>query len=309
MQTGNGYATGKIILMGEHSVVYGEPAIAFPFAGTCVHTQITASPINSLFSSYYQGPLADAPNDLTTIKELLQRLQSDSPTPNCQLTIESTIPAERGMGSSAAIAVAITRAFFDWQKIHLTASQLLDYVNFSEKIAHGNPSGIDAAATSGNEAIYFTKGEPFVSFPLTINAYLIVADTGIKGQTRAAVKSVSLLTKEDPAIIADIHKLGTLTRQAKEAIYKNQLDVLGQAMTNAHFLLQKLTVSNNVLDTFVALALHNGALGAKLTGGGRGGCMIALTKDKETAESICQILQTHGAKATWVQGLGACQYV
>ncbi|MCD5077188.1 mevalonate kinase [Enterococcus gallinarum] len=310
MSLGTGIATGKIILMGEHSVVYGEPAIAFPFAGAKVHVTITASLTNDLTSNYYHGPLEEAPSHLKNVKELLHRLQQDHQTGPFSVSIVSTIPSERGMGSSAAVAVALTRAFFDWQHKELKKEQLLDYVDFSEKIAHGNPSGIDAAATSGNEAIYFTKGQPITSFPLTIDGFLLVADTGIKGQTRTAVKSVAhLFETQKHQTSQAISRLGSLAKTAKEAILHNQLTQLGQAMTHAHETLRQLGVSNQNLDDLVSLALANGAFGAKLTGGGRGGCMIALTQTKTQAEVISRILLSNGAHATWIQGLGAYEHV
>jgi mevalonate kinase len=309
MSLGTGIATGKIILMGEHSVVYGEPAIAFPFAGAKVHVEMTDSLRNELTSNYYHGPLEGVPPHLKNVKELLLRLQKNYQTAPCSVSIVSTIPSERGMGSSAAVAVALTRAFFDWQQIDLAKELLLDYVDFSEKIAHGNPSGIDAAATSGSEAIYFIKGQPITSFPLTIDGFLLVADTGIKGQTRTAVKSVAhLFDTQKHQTSQAISRLGHLAQTAKEAILHNQLTQLGQAMTTAHETLQQLGVSNQKLDELVSLALANGAFGAKLTGGGRGGCMIALTQTKTEAEAISRILLSNGACATWIQGLGAYEY-
>ena len=249
------------------------------------------------------------PPHLKNVKELLLRLQNDYQTGPCSVSIVSTIPSERGMGSSAAVAVALTRAFFDWQQNDLAKELLLDYVDFSEKIAHGNPSGIDAAATSGSEAIYFIKGQPITSFPLTIDGFLLVADTGIKGQTRTAVKSVAhLFDTQKHQTSQAISRLGHLAQKAKEAILHNQLTQLGQAMTTAHETLQQLGVSNQKLDELVSLALANGAFGAKLTGGGRGGCMIALTQTKSEAEAISRILLSNGACATWIQGLGAYEY-
>ena len=310
MSIGTGIATGKIILMGEHSVVYGEPAIAFPFAGAKVQVEITANETNTLISSYYHGLLEEVPSHLKNVKDLLHRLQQDFHTGPFATSIVSTIPSERGMGSSAAVAVALTRAFFDWIKKDFTKEELMTYVNFSEKIAHGNPSGIDAAAASGTDAIYFIKGHPITSFPLTIDGYLLVADTGIKGQTREAVKSVAHLFETSKQLASQaIQRLGIETQKAKEAIIANQLEVLGESMNNAHQALQQLGVSNQQLDQLVSLALAHGAYGAKLTGGGRGGCMIALTKTKEQAENISRILLSDGARAAWIQGLGVYEHV
>ena len=307
---GIGTATGKIILMGEHAVVYGEPAIAFPFGGTQVRATLTLSEENKLTSVYHEGALSDVPESLTNIQQLTNKLQKHLATPNFHLTIESSIPAERGMGSSAAVAVAITRAFFNWQVQKLTQDELLHWVDFSEAIAHGNPSGIDAAATSGDSPIYFKRDFPFEAFPLNIDAYLLVADTGIKGQTRSAVRSVADLMEKHPEEISGIvHQIGQLTKQAKTAIMNNQAPLLGQLMTQAQEKLHQLKVSNEMLDDLVTIALNQGALGAKLTGGGRGGCLLVLTDTKEQAQQIIQAFKTYGVKDVWLQGLGVHQHV
>ena len=149
------------------------------------------------------------------------------------------------------------------------------------KIAHGNPSGIDAAATSGADPLFLLEDfRPHFSMNLS-NAYLVVADTGIKGQTREAVKDIAQLAQNNPTAIAETMKqLGSFTKEAKQAILQDDKQKLGQLMTLAQEQLQQLTVSNDMLDRLVALSLEHGALGAKLTGGGRGGCMIALTDNK-----------------------------
>lgn len=308
-EVGTGEATGKIILMGEHAVVYQKPAIAFPFKGTTITAMITQANENTLTSSYHTGALKQTSENLANITQLTQKLQQDLNTPPFHLTIQSTIPSERGMGSSAAVAVAITRAFFDWQVLPLSEETLLRYVNFSEQIAHGNPSGIDAAATSGSQPIYYQKNQAIMPFPLHLDAFLLVADTGIKGQTRAAVRSVAELATLQPELVESITAhLGLLTDQAKQAIMHNEAETLGDLMDQAQSDLEKLGVSNDELNRYTRLTKEHGALGAKLTGGGRGGCFIVLTKTKEQAETICHILEQAGVKGTWLQGLGAYQH-
>ncbi|MDB7101256.1 MULTISPECIES: mevalonate kinase [Enterococcus] len=310
---GQGESSGKLILMGEHAVVYGEPAIAFPFYATKVTATLEALQSfnkDQLISSYYIGNLHDAPHALNNIKQLIAGLKTHYHVQDTlRLTIESTIPAERGMGSSAAVATAITRAFYSAYELPLPREQLLAHVQLSEKIAHGNPSGIDAAATSGFEPIYFTKGHPFDYFALNIDAFLIVADTGIKGQTRAAVKDVAHLFEKDAQKTGQkIQQLGYLTKQAKKAIIDNSPEKLAEAMNDAQHILKSLTISNDFLDTLIATARAAGALGAKLTGGGRGGCMIALAQTKTEAQEISHALIQAGAAETWIQGLGVHTY-
>ena len=308
--SGVGHGTGKIILMGEHAVVYCEPAIAFPFRGVGVTARFNSADQNQITSSHYSGLLANAPEPLQMIRELTQRLCQEFQQEAFHLVIESTVPSARGMGSSAAVATAITRAFFDWIDVELSSEKLLAYVNFSESIAHGNPSGIDAATTSGSQPVYFEKGKAFEAFPLNIDAYLLVADTGILGRTREAVAAVAQLRKTQPEPTNRfIHHLGALSRLAKEAIIHNQPQALGNYMTLAQHDLRALTVSNERLDTLIQLALDNGALGAKLTGGGRGGCFIVLCRDYQNAQHIQIQLKNAGVTETWMQGLGVYEHV
>ncbi|MTD37525.1 mevalonate kinase [Erwinia sp. CPCC 100877] len=305
--TGFGSATGKIILMGEHSVVYGEPAIAFPFQETAIAVKVKPGTDMYLNCLYFSGSLTEAPKHLESIRSVIYHTLKELNHSEAALHIEisSTIPAERGMGSSAATAVAVVRALHDYFGVPCSSEKLLSLVNQAEMIAHGNPSGIDAAAASGDKPIYFIKGQALEVFPMNLtNSYLIVADTGIKGQTRAAVSDVAKLFEQDKKATAQhISTLGQLTVQAKAAILADDTQHLGQIMTEAQEHLAALTVSNDKLDQLIHAALSAGALGAKLTGGGRGGCMIALADSNAAAKKIATALTDAGAKACWIQSL------
>lgn len=307
-EKGLGSSSGKIILMGEHAVVHGEPSIAIPFPETTVNATVESinGPVE-LDCYYHQGAFSEAPDMLknltTTIQTTLKRL--NRPLKNFKLTITSTVPPERGMGSSAAVAVAIVRALYAYFKEHLSREELLDLVGVSEKIAHGNPSGLDAIMTSSTTPVYYVKGQPFEPFSLAIDAYLIVADTGVMGETKKAVGDVMTLLKTNPEQTKPaIHRLGKLAETARTALESNQPKQLGAAMTEAHQLLSSLTVSSDRLNAFVAAALNAGALGAKLTGGGRGGCMIALADQEEIALDIEAALKQVGADHTWIYHMG-----
>lgn len=304
-----GTAHGKIILIGEHSVVYGEPAIALPFPAA--HVEVTIQPIvgeSTIHCSYFKGPLSQAPESLenltATIEAVCKQLQRESA--GMHIAISSLIPAERGMGSSAAVASALVRALFQFFEAELDEDTLLDCIQISEEIAHGNPSGLDARVVSGEDPLYFLKGQKPEPFILEVSGVLIAADTGLKGQTKAAVQDVAELVKKSKKKTKGlISSLGQLTVKARKAIEQDDLHTLGQVLSKTHEHLSDLTVSNEKLDTLVQTALDHHALGAKLTGGGRGGCMIALADTMEKAQKIATELMKSGAVETWIHPLGA----
>ncbi|AUA18311.1 mevalonate kinase [Streptococcus suis] len=303
-----GKANGKIILMGEHAVVYGQPAIAMPFSAVEITAQVRAQgQALSVACDFYEGLVHRMPKIWESLKHAIRfsLYRIGAPTdPAIHIEISSTIPAERGMGSSAAVAVAVARALFAYYEKELTDSELWDIVQSSEKIAHGNPSGIDAATTSGKSPVFFIKQQPIEPFELKLHAHLVVADTGVTGNTLEAISDVADLLEKKPEAIKLVEELGTLTRQAKEDLATDQAELLGGRMNQAHALLQELGVSDPSLDKLVSLAQENGALGAKLTGGGRGGCMIALVRTGQDAQNLAQILTQAGARQTWIQYLG-----
>ena len=340
LHTGFGEASGKVILMGEHSVVYNEPAIAMPFAGVQVTAEILEStdPLN-VHCDFYRGLYTSMPEVLRSLKHTIyytlekindygvseqfektfwikalknnQLVQSEVPfthSPHITIKINSTIPAERGMGSSAAVSVAVVRALFDYYQMPLTPETLWEIVQSSETIAHGNPSGVDTATTSGTCPIIFTKTKPITPFDIQMDATLIVADTGKTGHTLQAVNLVKSLvnSKTKDSILAKkaIKHLGQLTLQAKDVLQTQETSLMGELMNQAHRALQSLHVSNKDLDHLVETARKAGALGAKLTGGGLGGCMIALAQDADSAQKIETALKNQGAIRTWQHKLG-----
>lgn len=287
---GVGKAHSKIIWMGEHSVVYGYPAIAIPLQGIEVECHIYPAEEKIHFDFY--DTLS------TAVYAALEYLNHTDVS--ITYAIRSEIPQKRGMGSSAAVSIAAIRAVFDYfdQSIDMDTLEIL--VNKAEIIAHSNPSGLDAKTCLSDKVITFIRNIGFSTLDLDLDAYLIIADTGIYGNTREAVEKVA---QAEEANLLHLAVLGDLTEIVQKAIRDKDIQKIGHMMTEAHAHLQAIGVSIDVADQLVKLSLENGALGAKMSGGGLGGCIIALASTKADAEKISNALKEGGAVQTWIEKL------
>ncbi|UQS83559.1 mevalonate kinase [Bombilactobacillus thymidiniphilus] len=302
-----GKAHGKIILIGEHAVVYGQPAITIPLLDipTKVQVKATSQQKSYINSTYYQGDLENAPNKFKGIVLLIALLSKDLPISKpVQLDIQSDLPLERGMGSSAATAAAITKAMFAYAHSTLTPQQLIQYTNFAEQITHGTPSGVDAVTVNSKSPIYYIKDKLTENFNMNIHGYLTIIDSGVTGNTGEAVHDLRILKNSQPAVIDPmLEELGQLTFQAQKSISNQQLTTLGNILTRAQNILKMLQVSTPQLDQLIKIANQAGALGTKITGSGRGGCLISLSDNLATAQNIAQQTKKNGAVRTWIQTL------
>jgi mevalonate kinase len=300
---GTGSTRAKAILVGEHAVVYGEPAIALPLASLPMRATARREegPL-VLESVLYSGTLADAPEVLAAPRAAIEATLDHLGLPHTGITLwtESTIPAAPGHGSSAATAGALALALADLAGRTLTAQEHFDLVQVGERVAHGNPSGLDARTTASTEPVWFQAGE-IRSLDLRLQAHLVVADTGVHGRTRVAVADVRSFRERHPARGAElIAELGQITRDVVDDLALDRPTELGVRMTRAHRALAELGVSSVELDRLVDAALDAGALGAKLTGGGQGGCLLALATDADAAGKIAAALRRAGAARTWL---------
>lgn len=307
---GSGHSHAKIILIGEHSVVYGQPAIALPLTAIQAQAQLffTTDHKQIINSSYFDGSLTEMPEQMAGLTHLINTILHEQHRENTGfvLTIKSQLPAERGMGSSAAVAIAIIRCFYDAFNLKLTHSQTLRLADISETDTHKNPSGLDAATTASEKPIWLIRGQAPTPLPINMDGYLLICDSGIKGQTSKAIQLVkNHLTNDPQATQKQIATLGNLTQLVREQLAHNDLSGLGQSLTTAQAQLTALGVSTSSLNHLISLALNNGALGSKLTGGGCGGCFINLTKDLATAEKLAVLLKGHGVTQSWIQPLSS----
>ena len=289
-KVGVGQAHSKIILIGEHAVVYGYPAISLPLLEVEVTCKVV--PAVSPWRLYEEDTLSMA------VYASLEYLNITEACIRCE--IDSAIPEKRGMGSSAAISIAAIRAVFDYYQAELPHDVLEILVNRAEMIAHMNPSGLDAKTCLSDQPIRFIKNVGFTELEMDLSAYLIIADTGVYGHTREAIQVVQSKGKD---ALPFLHALGELTQQAEVAISRKDAERLGQILSQAHLHLKEIGVSSPEADHLVETALNHGALGAKMSGGGLGGCIIALAADLTHAQELAERLEEKGAVQTWIESL------
>lgn len=309
LRTGTGTAHGKSILIGEHSVVYGAPAIAFPLHDLEVRVTLTVSDRPVIKSAVYNGPVATAPNrlrpPLTALREAAKWFELDAS--KISLEIDSPIPVERGLGSSAAVSTAIVRAAAALSGKELTELERFNLVQHAERVAHGTSSGLDAHAVAALTPLLFRAGVPKPLRTKT-EVTVVIADTGTPGKTSMAVGGVRAMRENDTQLIDSlIAQLAELTAAAETALGAGELEELGHVLSQAHRVLHELGVTSGELNRLVYAAEKAGALGAKMTGGGLGGCVIALAHDQADATRIAAALAAAGATHTWVSTLAATE--
>lgn len=301
-------APAKIILVGEHAVVYGYPAIAAPVsslrATATITTQdhrsgllIEASDINKVLPIVRANASV---NDALTQTVQLVLSHFGLPAPNATIQLASGIPMASGLGSGAAVTAALGRAVAQAMHQTLHDDDLNRIVYEVEKLHHGTPSGIDNTVIVYEKPVYFIRDEPLRLLDIGSSLHLVIGDTGQPSLTKKAVGDVRRLHDAEPATIQPIlAQIGSVVENARETLAQGDISALGALMNANHRLLQKLTVSSDALERLVAAALDGGAYGAKLSGGGRGGNMIALVAP-DSVDHVRKALLEAGASNTYV---------
>lgn len=305
MPTGAGAAPGKVILFGEHAVVYGQPAIAVPVQQ--VQARVLVRPLFNAPSGRIRILAAELglEADLDELDEghplaaavrlTLREMGVEYPLA-VTIKITSTIPVAAGLGSGAAVSVALARALSGFMG-HPLADEQVSAVAFEvEKIHHGTPSGIDNTVVTYAQPVFYVKDQPIETFRIGVPFTLLIADTGVPSPTRAVVGDVRAAWQAEPAKYAALFaEIGAIAAAARSCLERGELAQLGELINQNHTLLQQIGVSSPQLDVLVSAARDAGALGAKLSGGGRGGNMIALPgRDADALEAA---LRAAGAKA------------
>ena len=297
MKRGIGKSHSKIILIGEHSVVYGYPAIAIPLKKIEIECAIEEAKSNFFYDETDTLSVA--------IFTALKYLKKENVKIKYKIT--SQIPQKRGMGSSAAVSIAAIRAIFNYFGENLEDELLEKLVNTAEIVAHKTPSGLDAKTCLSDKAIRFVKNKGFSYIDLNLDAYLVIADTGIYGNTGEAIQNVKNLGSKAEL---SLKKLGRLTDEMTRILTGNienkeekikKISKIGEIMTAANTELGKLNITIEKTELFVKTAIENGAAGAKISGGGLGGCVIALAKNLEIMEKVKDGFTKCGAENIWVE--------
>jgi mevalonate kinase len=297
-------APGKIILFGEHAVVYGQPALAVPV------TQVEAEVrIDKIFSS---GIRINAPNIqlnekldalatshplAATVRNTLHALEVVSLS-NVAILIRSSIPVASGLGSGSAVSVAMIRALAKHLEKDLTDEQVSELAFETEKLYHGTPSGIDNTVVTYARPVYFVKDRPIEVLQVKKPFTIVIGDTGIPASTKESVRDVRIQHHKRPERYETLFAaIGSIARTARQLIESGMPESFGPLMDENHALLRSMKVSSPELDHLVKVARNAGALGAKMSGGGRGGNMIALVQPGK-AKVVARSLKEAGATST-----------
>ncbi|MCS5650878.1 MAG: mevalonate kinase [Dehalococcoidia bacterium] len=293
-------APGKIILFGEHAVVYGKPAIAIPVSDMRATAwsepgengiTINAMDIDQKFK------LSTDKNQFSVLAQSILAI-TDGHEPNLTINLTSKLPQGSGMGSSAATSTAVCRALSGHLGVDLAANEISELVFKAEKIVHGTPSGIDNTVVAYEMPVYFIKGQKPETFEPGKLFRLVIGDTGIEASTKKTVANVRNAWKNEPALMEGyFNEIEKITLNGKIAIESGNVEQVGELMDENHDLLNSIGVGHKILEELVEIAREKGALGAKLTGGGGGGNMVALAKNKKTQKKIYDGITEAGYRA------------
>jgi mevalonate kinase len=297
-------APGKLILLGEHTVVYGKPAIGMPISQLRVQTTIESlaekkdeiwvdAPVVHLYKNINELP-ADDP-----IKFAIEITKNECKTPikaGILIRINSALPIAGGMGSGAAVSCSVIRALSDYLIGKSLDTETINQMVFEiEKLHHGNPSGIDNTIITYDRPIFFQKGFPPEFIEIGKSLDFLIADTGISSRTSVMVDGVrKRFEKNQSRYEWVLNEISILAEGAKVALQTGDVPVIADAMNNNHSLLQELEVSCYSLDRLVGAAKKAGAIAAKMTGAGGGGSMIALVSN-ENRDAVKEALLSSGA--------------
>ncbi len=306
-------APAKVILFGEHFVVYGEPAIVLAIDKRAYEkvkprgdNRLFISSSNLNLSGYFEngcfmvekGNFIEAKIKLEPIKRAVEKVfEIYGGKLGLNIEVKSTVPVAAGLGSSAAVASAVAAAVGSLLNLKLSKEQLFHVAFEAERTVHGTPSGVDPAIATFGGALLFQVDTGFKPLDVKNEIPLVIGNTGVERSTRVQVEKVRNLKDKHPKIFDSFMGAAReIVLRAMEALMEGDMETLGELMNLNHALLYGLGVSDESLERLIQAARKAGALGAKLTGAGGGGCMIALA-DKKRLENVLEAVQKAGGEA------------
>ncbi len=288
----SGIAAGKVILLGEHAVVYGKHALALPIENAMTaHCKKTKGPVVlripdwGIDESFRRN--VESVSGAAAILQLLLR-QMEVAAENLEMEVQSRLPVAQGLGTSAALAAAMARALNALLGLNLADDEINRLTFECEKLAHGEPSGIDNTLAVYGQALLFRKNDQPISRSINLKRTppLVIACSGIPGMTLDQVAAVRKRYERNPSLYDSLFdEIDRLSLAGLEALEAEDYATLGAQMNVCHGILNGIEVSTPELETMVALARNNGAIGAKLTGAGGGGSIVALCPGAQDAVS------------------------
>jgi mevalonate kinase len=310
---GTGKGFGKTILFGEHFVVYGLPAIASALGSyTTAEVRVvagngwTVDDKRLATPGYKKKKYNEA---LQSIKNVIEHLKIDVESQKLEIIFAGDLIAASGVGASAAQCTSLARALNDSFNLKLDDEKINEAAYEGEKAYHGTPSGIDNTVSTYGGLIWFVKhlsgGKNTMDLLQSPKKMpLVIANSGITASTTEVVADVRRLKEANPEKFKKIFdEYKVLSEKAKKALLAGDSTAIGNLMNQNHRLLQEITVSGEINDKLVDITLNNGALGAKMTGTGRGGLVIALAENESNQEKIAQAVEKQGYDA-WKTMIG-----
>jgi len=304
-------APAKIILFGEHFVVYGEPAIVLAIDRRAYATvdfsddkslQVKSS--NLKLKGFFkdgmfkveQGDAREARSRFEPVRLAVEKvLAKYGANVGLNVEINSTVPVAAGLGSSAAVVAAVTAGVGALLKVKMSKEDVFAIALEAEKTVHGTPSGVDPAIATYGGSILFQTDTGFKPLEVKAQIPLVIGDTGVERYTRIQVEKVRKIADNYPQVMEPLRKAAReIVLRGIDALKENDLDTLGELMNINQALLYGIGVSDESLEWLINAARKAGALGAKLTGAGGGGCMIALANDAKLGTVQDAIMRAGG---------------
>lgn len=298
-------APGKVILLGEHAVVYGRPALAVPVSDLRARARVEDTQKPGVRLRAPQIGLDSQLDDMDEAHPLrrafeltLEALEIETP-PAMQLDVDSDLPIAAGLGSGAAVSIAVIRGLAAHFGRELPPDEQSALAYEVEKLYHGTPSGIDNTVIAYGQPVSFIRGAGPRILQLGAPFLLVLGDTGQSSPTGEAVSGVRQRREEDPARYeALFDEIADLTIRGREALQEGDIKRLGPLLDRNQSCLEQLGVSSDDLETLIDAARDAGAMGAKLSGAGLGGVILALVEPARSAD-VAKALRSAGAAGVY----------